>query len=88
MRRYPKRVVRSKYLTWNRGECQEKNGFIIVRGKNPKAKAVKGGAFFLMQEEKNSENIKEIYIGCAGADGIKPDTYYGIRRQQICEEKS
>lgn len=88
MRRHPKRVVHNKYLTWDRGECKEKNGFIIVRGKNPKAKAVKGGAFFLMQEEKNSENIKEIYIGCAGADGIKPDTYYGIRRQQICEEKS
>ena len=88
MRRHPKRTVRSSYLQQNRGECKEKNGFIIVRGKNPRAKAVLGGTFFLLQEEKDNENIKAIYLGCAGVDEIKPNVYYGIRGQKVCEEKN
>nr|DAG44706.1 MAG TPA: hypothetical protein [Bacteriophage sp.] len=88
IRKHPKRAVHSIFLLQNTGECREKDGFVIVRGKNPRAKAVEGGAFFLIKEEKNNENIKEIYLGCAGVDGIKPNVYYGIRGQRICEEKS
>lgn len=33
MRRYPKRVVHNKYLTWDRGECQEKTDLSLCEGK-------------------------------------------------------
>ena len=87
IRRYPDREIKSKYLFSGTGECMKKNNFVIVRGKNPKAKAVKGGYFFLVVEEKKSTEIKGIYIGCAGVYE-KPDTYYRIKGGKPCEEKS
>lgn len=88
IRKHPKRDDKSEFLIRDRGECENKSGFIIVRGKYPKAKAVNGGTFFLLQEEKNTKDIKAIYIGRAGEDGVKPNVYYGIRRQRLCEEKN
>ncbi len=88
IRKYPERDISSRYLEKDTGECNTKGSFVIVRGKNPKAKAVDGSYFFLMVEEKKSQEIKGIYIGCAGGGYEKPDTYYRLRGGKLCEEKS
>ena len=87
MRKYPKRES-AQCVEEESGICGTPGGIVVVRGKNPKAKAVKGGAFFLIREKKNSPDIEEIYVGLAGENGIKPNVYYGIRGKKLCEEKN
>ena len=88
IRKYPEREISSLYLKKDEGTCREKGNFVIVRGKNPKAKGVKGSYFFMAVEEKESQKIKGIYIGCADDGYDKPDTYYRIKGGNLCEEKN
>lgn len=88
IRKYPERKISSSYLEKDTGACCRKGSFVIVRGKNPKAKAVDGSYFFLVVEERKSPEIKGIYIGCAGGEDEKADTYYRFKGGKLCEEKS
>ena len=54
------------------------NGFVIVRGKQPKAKGRKNDLLILVQEEPDSNEI--IYVNQLCVDGIrhKENEWYGI----------
>ena len=54
------------------------NGFVIVRGKQPKAKGRKNDLLILVQEEPDSNEI--IYVNQLCVDGVrhKENEWYGI----------
>ena len=60
--------------------------FVIVRGKNPIARGEMGSMLFLLQEEKDSKEIKE--MGAYEVDGrnIKEDTWYDIAGNEVSRE--
>lgn len=85
IRNYPEREEKSKYLKQDKGIADSKGDFIIVRGKNPAGKGVKGSYVFLLKEEKNSSNIEQIYPFYI--DGVKvcPNQYYALRGDKLCK---
>ena len=52
IRKYPDREENETHLCKDKGAATVKEDFIIVRGKNPIAKGVKGSYLFLLKEEK------------------------------------
>lgn len=88
IQKYPERQISSQYLFENRGRCGNAWDFVIVRGKDPSAAAVNGGCFFLLVEEPDSPEIKDVYVCSANGADAKPDTYYKVREGRICEEKN
>ena len=66
-----------------------KNGIIIVRGKNPKAKGSLGTTIFLLKEKKEERTIED--VGVYEIDGAEflPDVYYRVDgRRCKCVKKS
>lgn len=88
IRKHPEREITSPNLYMDKGKCNASSDFVIVRGKKPRAAAVAGGCFFLLIEEPDSPEIKDIYVYCANGTDAKPDTYYTIREGRLCEEKN
>lgn len=89
MEKYPDRKINNGrgYLAKEKGECQTKGDFIIVRGKHPQAAGVVDSVVFLMQEAKDSTEIIGIYpIEINGKD-YREGTWYGVRGGRICEKK-
>lgn len=56
------------------------SGAATASGHLGKAKATAGSALFLLRREHNTWKITHVWAGIAGADGIKPDTFYGDYR--------
>lgn len=67
-------------------EGNAKNGFAIVRGKNPKAKGKIGDVLALAKEEKDSVKIIDAAVGKVGINA-KPDTWYMLENGRIKEVK-
>lgn len=87
MRRYPEREPESNYVERDRGREIEAGDFMIVRGKHPRAAGVKGSWLFLVQEEKDSQEIKGIYPIEIDGKEYKENTWYGLRGGAVCEKR-
>lgn len=87
IQKYPDREEKETHLERNVGYVNRKDDFIIVRGKNPKAKGVKGSYIFLLKEKKGSREIEQIQAAYIDDIEIKADQYYGLRGDAICKKK-
>ena len=55
IQKYPDREMENgAYAKTQKGSCNEKGDFVIVRGKSPQAAGVKGSWLFLLKEAKGS----------------------------------
>ena len=54
------------------------NGFVIVRGKNPRAKGRKNDLLIFVQEEPDSNDIFFVNQICVDGARYKEDQWYGI----------
>lgn len=57
---------------------------VIVRGKEPKAAAPKGCIVALVQEERESEAVKQVRVYCVDGKLVKPGVPYSIREKVAC----
>lgn len=85
---HPDRETYGRYVKKERGECNKKGDFIIVRGKNPVAAGVDGSWLFLIQEKRSSKEITGIYPIQIDGREYKEGVWYGVRRQKICEKRN
>lgn len=69
-RRYSRHVVR------NYGTATVKTGFVIVRGKNPKASGEKGTYLFLLKESAKGNEIEDIAVFEVDGVEIKENICY------------
>lgn len=60
--------------------------FVIVRGKNPRAKGKKGSVLYLIKEEKKSSHIVEVAMYEVDGESIKEDTYYDVTGKEVTED--
>lgn len=88
MQNYPDRETFGAYVKKEHGECSEKGGFIIVRGKHPEAAGVEGSWLFLLQEERSSKKIAGIYPIQIDGKEYKEGIWYEVRRGKICEKRN
>lgn len=67
---------------WNRHVCHDAgtsyDGFIIVRGKKPKALGKDGDILLILKEEQDSPNIEEIALIKIDGKRYYPDRYYDV----------
>lgn len=87
MQEHPTRKY-SRHVKKDRGEA-EKNGIVIVRGKNPMAAGGEGATIFILKEGKRTKDIKE--IGVFPIDGVDymPDTFYNVKGEKVvCGKKN
>lgn len=87
MRKYPERELESNFVHKDRGRTIEDGDFMIVRGKHPRAAGIKGSWLFLVQEEKDSQEIKGIYPIEIDGEEYKENTWYGLRGGAVCEKR-
>lgn len=80
MVKYPKRKWNS-YVKKEEGKAE--NGFVVVRGKSPRACGVTGSHLAILKEEKESQNISEVALFTIDGEKYMPDTWYDV----YCEEK-
>lgn len=80
IKKHPQRRY-SNHICKDEGEAAGE--FVIVRGKNPRAKGKKGATLFLLKEYARSAEIKE--IGVYEVDGlqIKENRYYNITGNEV-----
>ncbi len=68
--------------SWCSLVCKEtgtgENGFVVVRGKNPRAKGRKNDLLIFVQEEPDSNEITIINQICVDGARYKEDQWYGI----------
>lgn len=57
---------------------------VIVRGKQPKAAAPKGCIVALVQEEQESEAVKQVRVYCVDGKLVKPGISYSLREEVAC----
>lgn len=74
IRQHPNRNT-SHHVKNDNGQA-DKNGIVIVRGKNPKAKGETGSTLFLLKEDKDSNEIVEIGVYQIDGTNYKPGIYY------------
>ena len=75
----------NKLVRRNRGSTER--GFVIVRGRSPKAMGGQIGAILgFAKEEKSSRRIVEIGLQVVDGNNILPDTLYNINGKR-CSEK-
>ncbi|MFG6334812.1 MAG: hypothetical protein K1W20_04975 [Lachnospiraceae bacterium] len=87
MENHPERESCGSHVAKERGECNRKGDFIIVRGKHPAAAGVKGSWLFLVQEARNDRRITGIYPIQIDGKEYREGVWYGPRRGRICEKK-
>lgn len=70
----------------NRYVCMEKgtasSGFVIVRGKAPKAKGAIGDVLGFIKEEPGSKKAMEMGIYTVDGTELRPDVWYDIRGKE------
>ncbi|MDD3369224.1 MAG: hypothetical protein PHP50_10120 [Lachnospiraceae bacterium] len=88
MQKYPNRENESKYVVSEKGRCDNKGNFIIVRGKHPAAAGVVGAYLFLIKEEKSSRDIATIEPILVDGEEYQANTYYCIRGGKVCKRKN
>lgn len=57
---------------------------VIVRGKQPKAATPKGCIVALVQEEQESEAVKQVRVYCVDGKLVKPGISYSLREEVAC----
>jgi hypothetical protein len=71
---------------WSRKVEEEKavaeKKFAIARGKSPIVKGKAGTVIAVVQEQADSQEIKDFEIYVVGQNGIKEDTWYGINGEE------
>lgn len=88
IQRYPNRDMEGSHVQRDKGMCRWEGNFLIVRGKSPMAAGKKGTYLFLVQEYKNSSEIKGIYPLYIDGDEYLPETWYGLKEGEICTKKN
>ena len=69
----------------NEGEAR--NGFVVVRGKNPAAKGKTGDVLGFVKEDAGSRDVSEIGLFVVDGKEILPDTWY-LTDGSITERKA
>lgn len=87
IQRYPDRDAESGYVKKNKGKCTQEGDFVIVRGKSPVAAGAEGTYIFLVQEYKNSREIRGIYPVYVDGEEYRPDTWYTAKGGKVCIKK-
>lgn len=78
----------SRYVILNTG-IAEKNGIVIVRGKNPKAAGEIGSTIYLLKEKKGTKEIEEVGVYEIDGKEFLPGIYYRVDgRRCRCAKKS
>lgn len=80
--KHPARDCKYRVKT-DTGECREEEAFVIVRGKNPKAKGEIGTALFLLQEYKSSNEIKRLCLISVDGKKYTADRYYSVNDAEV-----
>ena len=83
MQEHPKRKV-SSVVCKNEGRASK--GYVIVRGKHPKAAGPVGSILFLAKEDEDGE-IEEFGVYEVDDENIKADKYYNVRGEVVHEKK-
>ncbi|MBE6702136.1 MAG: hypothetical protein E7585_01835 [Ruminococcaceae bacterium] len=65
------------------GSGVARNGYVVVRGKNPRAKG-RGGDLFAMAREENGE-VEQVAVWRVGED-VPEGVYVDINGEEICDE--
>lgn len=65
------------------GVCQD--GYVVVRGKQPKASGKAGDFLALAMEEPDSQNIQEVALYRIDGRNYQPDIWYGVDGMSIGE---
>lgn len=78
MYNHPKREWGS-HVNKEIGSATKQSHFVLVRGKEPKAKGTVGTKIGLLKELKNSKRICEVGLFSVDGVNIKADTYYNVR---------
>lgn len=84
----PDREEKGTHLNRDVGSVNLKGDFIIVRGKEPRGRGVKGSYIFLIEEKRDSLEIESIQALYVDGTKIKADKYYRLRGGAICKEKN
>lgn len=61
--------------------------FAIARGKSPRVKGKAGTVIAVVQEQIDSQAIKDFEIYVVGQNGIKEDTWYGMNGEEDVSEE-
>lgn len=88
IQKYPDRKMESSHAKRNRAKCEEKDDFMIVRGKAPEAAGAEGSYLFLIQEYKTSSTVKGIHPIYIDGEEYLPDTWYCLREGEICAKQN
>lgn len=74
LQEHPERKY-SNHVLKNSGTA-EKDGFVIVRGKNPKAAGELGSTIYLVKDAKDGQSVEEIGIYAIDGKEFLPNVYY------------
>lgn len=88
IRKHPDREEKGTHLNRDVGSVNLKGDFIIVRGKEPRGRGVKGSYIFLIEEKRDSLEIESIQALYVDGTKKKADKYYRLRGGAICKEKN
>ena len=66
----------SRHIQKDQGMAGDQNGFVIVRGKKPRAAGPIGSHLFLVREGKRGKEIEEIGVYKVDGKEYLPNTYY------------
>lgn len=77
--------ARKATVAGNEGEAR--NGFVVVRGKNPVAKGKTGDVLGFVKEAPGSREVSEIGLFVVDGIDILPDTWY-LTDGSIMERKA
>lgn len=88
IQKYPQRTHESGYVKEQKGKCDTKGDFLIVRGKSPKAAGIKGSYLFLLKEKTETEEIEGVYPIFIDGEEFREDVWYGVRGGKVCERKN
>ena len=83
--KHPERTC-SDLVARNKGECNEKDGAVIVRGKDPKGRGELGSLILLIKEAAKSCNVDKIVAWEIDGTEHLPSIWYGTEGRK-CERK-
>lgn len=87
IRKHPDREEKGTHLNRDVGSVNLKGDFIIVRGKEPRGRGVKGSYIFLIEEKRDSLEIESIQALYVDGTKIKADKYYRLRVAQYAKKR-
>lgn len=87
LEKHPNRKYSSQ-VQQEKGEQAAFKKFVMVRGKNPLARADKGNYIFLLKEKRDSREIEEIACYQVDEEEYKSNRWYDIDGKEVSDEES